>query len=72
MKRRVISYRCLPTRIPVWPTLVTLLILDRFQPRAWVWALVGFAWALIWFVAVRESVNEVHTMIDIDEIEEPR
>lgn len=51
MKRPVISRKYLPTGIPVFPTLIIWLMLDRIQPPAMIYGIVWTLWALI-FVAL--------------------
>lgn len=35
--RKVISDACLPVRLPIYPTVTVLLLLDRFHAPGWLW-----------------------------------
>ena len=47
MKHKVISYKSLPSHIPVVSFVVWCLLMDRLSLPAWVWASVGTVWGLI-------------------------
>jgi hypothetical protein len=52
MKRKVISQKSLPVRIPLLSTAVLYLLLDKFSAPEWVWASVGTLWGLLCVTAV--------------------
>jgi hypothetical protein len=60
--RKVIAQKNLPMRIPLWPTLTTWLLLDRFHAPEWLAGimifLIAFAW-LVWF-------RDMYTRVDVD------
>ena len=47
MKRKVISHKSLPSRVPVMSAIVLYLLLDRLSAPEWVWASVGTLWGLM-------------------------
>lgn len=60
--RRVIAFRCLPMRLPVGPTIVLWLLLDRLQVRG-TW--LGLIWGL-WGVVALIAVVAVFTQKQVD------
>ncbi len=63
MKHKVISWKNLPTRLPVWPSIIIWLLMDRVHPPEW---LVGVGYTimvLIWIMAIVSMVTE--TKVDI-------
>lgn len=46
--RRVIDASCLPLRMPLLPSIVLWLLLDRLQAPGFVWGIVGTIMALLW------------------------
>ena len=62
MKRKVISHANLPHRLPIWPTLVTLLMLDRYNAPQWLYGAMGLlfliVWALVFYgMATQEKID---------------
>jgi hypothetical protein len=60
-KREVFAVRNLPGRMPLGITLLLWLLLDRLQPKGWVWGavsvLVVMLWGMwIWDVTTRDEV----------------
>lgn len=47
-KTKVIHPENLPTRAPLWSSVVMWLLLDRLQPPGWWWGVVGTVFALFW------------------------
>lgn len=58
MKRKVISPKSLPTRLPVTFTMVLGLLLDRYDAPGWVWGATGAIMLLIWVAAAIGKVYE--------------
>lgn len=58
MKRKVISPKNLPTRLPVTFTMVLGLLLDRYDVPGWMWGAAGAIMLLIWVAAVISKVYE--------------
>lgn len=53
MKRPyLINNKYLPPRLPIWPTLVTWLLMDRLQAGPLAWGIVGTIGAIVWIVTV--------------------
>ena len=48
MKKKVIKYNNLPTRIPLWSTIVAYLLLDKFNAPGWVWGAFGLLSVIVW------------------------
>jgi hypothetical protein len=67
--RKVISLKALPARIPVIPTCVAWLMLDRLDAPGWAWGVVmtfiGIVWigsiAAIWINEYVDPFEEVET-----------
>lgn len=47
-EKKVIAFKNQRRRIPLWPTVMTLLVCDRFNAAEWVWGAIGFFLVLIW------------------------
>lgn len=50
-KIKVISRKNLPMPLPVGPTIVVWLLLDRLKSPSWVWGAVGTVVAFLWLIA---------------------
>lgn len=61
--RKVVAWENLPTRLPLMPTLVAWLCLDRTVAPGWVYGLVGGFLLLMWIGAVVALVTERRTSI---------
>jgi len=63
----VIKRSNLPIRLPIFPTAVAFLLLDRFHAVGWVWGAVGTVFLLAWigiFVAwVKEDEVELDGLL---------
>ena len=70
-KHKVISYKLLPTRLPIWPTIITWLVMDRLQPAEWIWGAVIVFWLLAWLGAIVELRSEEHVTRVQDLLEDP-
>lgn len=59
MKRTVISYKALPGRLPLWPTITLLLALDVWHApdvvRGAAWLCIALIWALSIWIIVTET-----------------
>lgn len=48
MYRRTVAPACLPMKMPLYPTLVWFLLLDRLAAPGWVWGVMGAVLAAVW------------------------
>lgn len=56
-KRTVVSWKNLPTRMPLIFTAVCWLLLDRFDSPGWVWGVVGTLVVALWFVWIADVLQ---------------
>lgn len=71
MKRRmVLSHRQLPSRLPIWSTLVAWLVLDRLQAPQWVWGAATVLFVAIWVGSINSICNE--TQATLSELDPPQ
>jgi len=57
-KKRVIAYSSLPTRLPMWPTIVLYLLLEHLQASGLVQGIVYTLLALWWIGALASMHGE--------------
>lgn len=50
MKQQVIPWKELPTKCPLFGTIVLWLLLDRLDAAQWVWGAVGVVVLVVWIV----------------------
>lgn len=50
--QKVLSYKNLPTKLPVQLTIIWWLLLDRLNAPEWGWAVSGTLLALFWITSV--------------------
>ncbi len=62
-RRKVISYKSLPVRFPVVPTVVALLVLDRLKAPGWIVGAVGVVLAFMWIGAFALLWQQIQTDI---------
>lgn len=55
--RRVISIKNLQMRMPLWPSLVAWLVLDRLNAPGWVDGVVGCFFAFAWGVWISDVLS---------------
>lgn len=60
---KVISPKNEATKLPLWSTLISWLVLDRTQPPQWVWGVVGTIFALIWIASIVGIIRQEHVDI---------
>lgn len=58
MKRKVISPKSLPTKLPVWQTLVAFLALEYWDAREWIYGACGLFFFIIWLTAIINIIRE--------------
>lgn len=58
-RRYVLSRLQLPTRLPIWSSLVAWLTLDRLQAPGWVCGVVATLFAILWAVLIYSWWTEV-------------
>lgn len=54
-KRKVLSYKSLPARSPLFSSIVLWMMLDYYKAPGWVWGVVGtcvILWAAAWLIEV--------------------
>lgn len=57
-EKRVIAYDNLPARLPIWVSVTTWLLLDRFKPAGWVWGVVGTIFVFAWIICIIDVCRE--------------
>lgn len=57
-KRKVISRKNLPTRMPLALTIALGLLLDRCAAPGWVWGVVGTLMAVVWIAVIFGMFSE--------------
>lgn len=57
-KKRVISRKNLPKRIPLYQAMVAYLMLDKFNASGWVWGVVGTIFFLVTIVSFHDIMTE--------------
>ena len=59
-KRKVISWRQLPTRVPgvIWTGLLLWMFLDRLKVRDWIWGAVATIWVIVLVSAIAAATSE--------------
>jgi hypothetical protein len=57
-KHKVLSWTNLPVKLPVFNTIVCLLVLDRFNAPEWVWGIMGTILCFVWVVLICVKFNE--------------
>lgn len=60
---KVVKYKNLPARLPVWPTIVLWLLLDRLRAPGWVWGVCGTITALGWLGSLAQLLYQKETDI---------
>ena len=55
---KVVSYKCLPSKLPVWQTVTAFLLLDRLNVPQWVWGAVGCFYLLAWIICLFAVINQ--------------
>ena len=58
MKKKVIKYNNLPTRIPLWSTIVAYLLLDKLNAPGWAWGALGLFFVIGWMVCLLSIFND--------------
>jgi hypothetical protein len=51
-KRKVISRKNLPTRLPIWPTAIIWLLMDYYNASDITHGVVWTIWAILWIVVI--------------------
>ena len=67
-KREVISRKNLPTRLPLWFTVVALFILKEQDAAGWIWGMAITLLVLLWICAILSVFTEIN--VDVFEGEE--
>ena len=63
---KVISWKNLPARLPIFPTITMYLLLVQLQAAEWVWGAIGLFTVLIWIISIIAVCRQVK--IDIFEV----
>jgi len=64
---KVIIRQQLPTNLPIWPSVVCWLLLDRLQPASWVWGSVITVLVIFWIAAIVHLFREKPTKVFRDD-----
>lgn len=59
--RKVISYKNLPSKIPLLSSAVAYLLLEKFNAAGWVWGVFITLFSLIWIVMIYGLATEETT-----------
>jgi len=62
-RTRVVAYKNLPARLPVWSTITIWLVFDRLKMPGWVWGAAGCLFIILWIVRFIEFWQQVETDI---------
>jgi hypothetical protein len=57
-KSKVIKSKNLPTRLPLWQTITTLLALDYWNAPQWLWGVLATVFLIVWGVGVAGLISE--------------
>ena len=52
VKRKVISTKNMPTILPLWPSLLTVLAMDYWNAPRWLWGAIGTFFVISWVAAI--------------------
>jgi len=55
---KVISWKNMPTRLPIWTSATAYLLLEHFNASQVIWGVVGTIFGLGWIVAVIQLFRE--------------
>jgi hypothetical protein len=55
---KVIAWKNLPTRLPIWGSLVVWLTLDRLHAPGWVYGAAGAVVGIIWIICIVLLIHE--------------
>lgn len=58
MPNKKISYRNIPSKPPIWNTLVCFLVMERFNAPEWLWGVLGFIFAIAWVASIYGIIME--------------
>ncbi len=72
MNKQVIAWKVLPSRLPIWPTIVVVLAMDHWKAPLWLWGSVVTVLAVIWLAATyglrhEEDVDPIHRLNCLEE-----
>jgi hypothetical protein len=62
--RRVFVAAEMPVRIPLGPTILIWLLLDRFRPSGWVWGAGGLMVVIMWVIWGIDAATRQNVSID--------
>jgi hypothetical protein len=62
-KRRVISRKELPVKLPIFSTFMAWFFMDKYHAPGWIWGVVGTVMAILWFGAILVFVDEVDVSV---------
>lgn len=61
--KKVIKSVDLPSKLPVFPTLTTILALDYWNAPQWLWGALGFLFIIAWVAAIIRIITDVEVDI---------
>jgi len=66
-KVKVVSPNNLRARAPLASTILSYLLLERFEAQGWVWGVVGTLFAIVWIAWASRVWNEEHVDVFKDD-----
>ncbi len=63
--KKVISNKQLPSKLPLWPTLICWLFLDHFNMPGWIWGALGILFLFFWFISIYLLFKQEQTEIKL-------
>lgn len=58
LQQEVINPKYLPSRLPLFATLLSFLMLDYYNAPDWVWGVVGTLWFIIWPTVIYTRIKQ--------------
>lgn len=68
---KVIDNKNLPTKPPIFPTLVTAIALDYWHAPQWLWGALGLFWVIVWIACISVISKQEKTDIFAEKQEKP-
>lgn len=63
IRRKVVSWKSMPSRLPINMSVVVWLVLDRLKPPGWVWGACGAVLLIVWVASIISMCREEGTEI---------
>lgn len=68
VSRHRISYKSLPAKLPLWPTITLGLLLDRTQAPEWLWGVCMTFLLILWVLGIITMFTQKLIVIDLSKI----